>query len=243
MGRARFHFHGVLAGLLPAHQRGLWLDYDFRGAPSLKHAIETFGVPHPEIGAPADLSRPVLDGEALDVYPRSFLHPPGPEWRFLLDCHLGRLAKYLRILGFDTAYEKYAPDAWLAETAHAEQRLLLTMDRGLLMRSLVEHGALIRSATPRAQLVEAVSRFHLASHFHPLRRCLRCNTLLAPVAKSQVLSRIPPKTRLWCDDYLECPACGHLYWPGSHHDNMLLWVAGLRESSKRPPSIQAAEDC
>ncbi len=81
--------------------------------------------------------------------------------------------------------------------------------------------------------VEAVERFHLAPHFQPLRRCLGCNALLAPVDKASVADRIPPKTRLWCDQYLECPACSHLYWPGSHHDNMLLWVAGLKD----PPTL------
>ena len=243
MGRARFHFHGVLEDLLPAHQRGTWLVYDFRGAPSLKHALETFGVPHPEIGAPSDLHRPVRDGEDLHIFPHLSFAPPGGEWRFLLDCHLGRLAKYLRILGFDTLYEKHAPDDWLASTSHDQRRMLLTMDRGLLMRSLVEHGALVRSATPRLQLAETIHRFRLQPHFRPLRRCLRCNALLAPVPKSQVLHRIPPKTRLWCEEFLQCPSCAQVYWPGSHHDSMLQWVALLRQPSKSAPSPAPPEDC
>jgi len=234
MGQARFRFHGRLQDFLCKEQRGLrWLQYDYRGAPSLKHAIETFGVPHPEVGAPDDLRRPIQDGEDVDV--RERVHTPltgGEELRFVLDCHLGRLAKYLRILGFDTLYAQQADDGWLATVSHDEGRVLLTMDRGLLMRALVDRAAFVRAALPKNQLLEILTRFNLADHVRPLRRCLRCNALLEHVAKDEVIDRIPPKTKSWCLTYRRCSGCLHLYWPGSHYDRMMAWVNHLDVTTK-----------
>jgi uncharacterized protein with PIN domain len=227
VGRARFRFHGELNDFLPAAHRGAWLDYEFSGRPSLKHAIETFGVPHPEVGEPADLSAPLENGQEFDVRPRRYSAPPDGEWRFVLDCHLGRLAKYLRILGFDTMYDARLQDAELAG-ASAAGRFLLTRDRSLLMRRQVLHGALVRRDDPRQQLVWLARKLDLWAAAAPLRRCLRCNALLEPVAKAAVWERIPPKTRQWCEQYVLCPGCGQLYWQGSHFDRMQEWIRSVR---------------
>jgi len=229
VGRARFRFHGDLNDFLPQACRGRWLDYHFTDQPSLKHAIETFGVPHPEVGEPGDLSPPLRDGVSVDVRPRLFGGPPAGGWRFVLDCHLGRLAKYLRILGFDTLYDAAADDLRLAEAA-SSGRFLLTRDRSLLMRRQVERGALVRFDEPRAQLVWLARKLDLWPQAAPLRRCLRCNALLEPVAREAVWDRVPPKTRLWCRDFVLCPGCGQLYWPGSHYDRMQAWIRSVRES-------------
>ncbi len=229
MRRARFRFHGDLNDFLPRARRGRWLEYEFSDRPSLKHAIETFGVPHPEIGEPEDLSPPLRDGDAIEVRPRHYAAPPDGGWRFVLDCHLGRLAKYLRILGFDTLYDPSADDQRLAGEA-ASGRFLLTRDRSLLMRRQVGRGALVRCDEPRQQLLWLAGKLGLWPHAAPLRRCLRCNAPLEPVAKEAVWERIPPKTRLWCRDFVLCPGCGQLYWPGSHYDRMQAWIRSVRQA-------------
>lgn len=227
MGRARFRFHGDLNDFLPADRRGVWIGYEFRDRPSLKHAIETFGVPHAEIGQPADLTPPLADGDSIEVHPRQYRQPPPGGWRFVLDCHLGRLAKYLRILGFDTLYDARAGDRELAEAA-AQGRFLLTRDRSLLMRRQVESGALVRGDDPRAQLVWLAGKLGLWDHAAPLRRCLRCNALLEPADRAAVWDRIPPKTRLWCREFAQCSGCGQLYWQGSHYQRMTEWIRSLQ---------------
>jgi len=231
--RARFRFHGDLNDFLPAAKRGVWLEYEFQDRPSLKHAIETFGVPHPEVGEPEDLSPLLRDRQEVEVRPRLYKGPPdGGEWRFVLDCHLGRLAKYLRILGFDTQYDARLHDAELAEAA-AAGRFLLTRDRSLLMRRQVRLGFLVRSDDPREQLAWLARRLGLWEAAEPLRRCLRCNALLEPVEKQAVWERIPPKTRLWCTEYALCPGCGQLYWPGSHYERMQEWIRSVRDGLER----------
>ncbi|MCS7042785.1 MAG: Mut7-C ubiquitin/RNAse domain-containing protein [Bryobacteraceae bacterium] len=231
MGRARFRFHGELNDFLPRRQRGAWLEYGFRDRPSIKHAIETFGVPHPEVGEPPDLSAPLGDGAEIEVRPRRYEDPPDGGWRFVLDGHLGRLAKYLRILGFDTLYEAGADDRSLADAA-ASGRFLLTRDRSLLMRRAVSHGLLVRHDDPRRQLEWLASRLGLWPCAEPLTRCLRCNAPLEPVAKESVWDRIPPKTRLWCSEYRTCRGCGQLYWPGSHYERMQAWIRALRGAGR-----------
>ncbi len=234
MGRARFRFHGDLNDFLPTARRGVWIEYEFRDRPSLKHAIEAFGVPHPEVGEPADLTPPLADGVSIDVRPRLYCAPPRGGWRFILDCHLGRLAKYLRILGFDTLYDARSDDRELAEAA-AAGRFLLTRDRSLLMRKLVEMGALVRGDDPRAQLVWLAHKLGLWAHAAPLRRCLRCNALLERAEREAVWERIPPKTRLWCTEFAQCSGCGQLYWQGSHYERMTEWIRALRAETRAAP--------
>jgi uncharacterized protein len=138
----------------------------------------------------------------------------------VLDTHLGRLASYLRLLGFDAAYQTSYEDAELARVSHAESRILLTRDCGLLKRSEVVYGYFVRATEPKQQVIEVVRRFDLGAEVHPFRRCLRCNSLLMQVAKDSVLERLQPKTRQHYDDFRTCPTCNRIYWAGSHYERM-----------------------
>ena len=198
---------------------------------SVKDLIESVGVPHPEIDLllvddePVGFDHLVRGGERIAVYPplRSLrpasvaLWPTPPEpRRFVLDVHLGTLARRLRLLGFDTWYATDADDALLAEVAISQQRILLTRDRGLLMRRAIVHGYCPRSDDPEQQAREVSDRYHLAERARPLSRCVRCNGVLVPVDREQVLDLLPPRTRREFDRFAQCPDCRQVYWPGSH---------------------------
>jgi hypothetical protein len=177
---------------------------------SLLAIVEDLGVPHTEIGelrvdgrAARPHERPV-DGALVAVEPVRRSRVAG-EPRFVLDGHLGRLARLLRLLGFDAAWRPDAPDAELAARASAEGRILLSRDRGLLRRRAVRCGCLVRSQAPREQLAQVVRRYGLAGTIAPFRRCPACNALLeVPVPAAGM----PPRGR--------CPGCGRAYWRGSH---------------------------
>ncbi len=128
--------------------------------------------------------------------------------RFVLDTHLGQLAVYLRMLGFDAVYSNDATDAVLAGISSAERRVLLTRDRGLLKRKIVEYGYCVRQTEPRAQLVCVLRRYDLAAAAQPWRRCVHCNGLLHPVDKAAILDRLEPKTKRYYDEFQQCEACG-----------------------------------
>jgi uncharacterized protein with PIN domain len=198
----------------------------------VKDLIEGLGVPHTEVdlvlvnGASAGFGQRLADGDRLSVYPVfealdiSSVAQVRPEplrvTRFAADVHLGRLAGYLRLAGFDTLYRNDWTDPELVEAATREGRIILTRDRGLLMRAAVSHGYLVRSTAPREQLAEVVGRFDLCSSFRPFTRCSVCNELVEAVTKEEVLDALPPRTAAHSDEFWRCRGCGRVYWHGSH---------------------------
>jgi uncharacterized protein with PIN domain len=248
MPRALVRFHGSLIffrsrvgpGTLPEG-----VEYSFDRPPSVKDAIESLGVPHPEVdlvlsaGRPVDLGRIVGLDDEIDVFgidrPPQFagmpgLIPPLPDPpRFVLDGHLGRLARYLRLLGFDVRYESHADDPLLARVSASEDRILLTRDRGLLKRGSVKFGYLPRDDDPAEQLREVAGRYGLAERAHAFTRCVRCNGILRPVERAEVLDRLAdqPRTLRYFDTFAECPGCGSIYWPGSHFERMRSVLGAL----------------
>ena len=233
---ATFTFIGELNTFLPAHKRGMSLAVTFKGSPSLKHMIEDQGIPHTQAGlvrvngAPVDLSYLLQPGDQVEVHPvapdgsqpgqAAAPRPLGTPLRFILDNHLGRLAVYLRMLGFDCLYRNDYQDEELAQVASQEGRILLTRDRRLLMRKIVSQGYWCQSQNPRRQLFEIVRRYNLAGKIEPFRRCLRCNTPLQGISKEAILDRLQPLTILYYNDFAICPACQQIYWKGSHYEHM-----------------------
>ncbi|MFG6175640.1 Mut7-C RNAse domain-containing protein [Halomonas sp. THAF12] len=244
MDTARLRFHGELDDFLPRERRGRTLTYRVDRRAAIKDVIEALGVPHPEVdailvnGAPVGFDHPLAAGETVNVYPANVappgaashhLRPPLPQPpRFVLDVHLGRLARYLRLLGLDCRYRHRADDAELAEWAETEARILLTRDRNLLKRRRVGLGRFVRADAPFEQLVEVVQAFVRRDELAPFTRCTRCNGRLEVVAKDTVIHRLEPLTRRYVDDFLQCEACGQLYWHGSHVSQMRSLVARLR---------------
>jgi uncharacterized protein with PIN domain len=152
------------------------------------------------------------------------------ELHFILDNHLGKLASYLRMLGFDSLYRNSFQDDELAFLSQAESRILLTRDHRLLMRKAVTQGYWLRSQDPDQQLKEVVKRYALSCMVKPFQRCMRCNELLEPVSKETILHRIKPLTIQYFDDFRLCPACGQIYWQGSHYTKMLAFIETTLDS-------------
>jgi uncharacterized protein with PIN domain len=175
--------------------------------------------------------------EAFDITPLARLRPRVLRTpRFVLDAHLGTLARYLRLLGFDALYRNDYDDAELAAISANEHRILLTRDRGLLKRRIVTHGIFVRDDNPRAQIRDIVSRLDLGGLIRPLSRCTRCNGVLAPVEKAEIADRLEPKTRRYYDRFLRCAECGQIYWKGSHFARLEKTLEDLLAGSgrKRP---------
>jgi uncharacterized protein with PIN domain len=217
-------FHGRLNDLLQRERRGQRIPVNFKGRQTIKHLAESLGVPHPEIGRvqvngrEEALDEVTQDGEDIEVHPIEngcIIEP-----RFLLDCHLGRLTAHLRMLGFDCLYQNDYDDAKMTEIVQREERILLTRDRRLLMRKVIQHGYCLRSLDPLEQLTEIVHRFELTARTHPFHRCLRCNHPLEPIDKATILDRLEPLTKKYFDEFHICPDCRQIYWKGSHYERM-----------------------
>ncbi len=229
----RLRFEGELNDFLSLENRHAPFEYVAGKTDTLKHVIESCGVPHTEVGGvlvdaePADLSKPLAPQNDVHVIPRPtpiLLHDIP---KFVVDGHLGRLAAYLRMLGFDTWYERLADDPRLALISGTEGRILLTRDVGLLKRKNVREGYFVRSDKPLDQLGELARRFALLPYVSPFTRCMECNACLVSVEKSEVAELLPPHTRETKNEFSRCMQCARIFWRGSHHARMSRWIEDL----------------
>jgi len=250
MWSASLRFYAELNDFLPESLRYRDNPAQCQPGSPVRHLIERFGVPHTEVelvilnGRSVGLEEPVPHGarislyplfEALDVSPLVRLRErPLREPAFVADAHLGRLARYLRLLGFDTLFENDPGDAALAARSIADKRVLLTRDRALLMRRGITHGCYIRPQKPLAQLTVVLQRLDLYRQIRPFTRCMRCNGLLQPADKAAVQDELLPDTRQTFDEFWRCTGCGRIYWKGSHFASLSKTVEKVAQQLRKP---------
>jgi uncharacterized protein with PIN domain len=245
MGHVDVRVYAELNDFLPHESRGLTLRRPFRPHQTVKDVLEAMGVPHTEVDlivvngnaedfahrpAPGDRIAAYPMFEALDIGSTTRLRPtPLRDPRFVVDVNIGRLARLLRLLGFDVWWSGDADDETLIDISLAQRRILLTRDRGLLKRRIITHGVFVHSDDPEAQTLEVIRRLDLRERLAPLTRCLRCNGELVAVRKDEVIDSLEPLTRRYYSDFVRCTDCSRIYWPGSHHAKLLRRVERLRQ--------------
>jgi uncharacterized protein with PIN domain len=220
-GKIRLRVHPALRFFLPrrGRERGE-LDLPHDPTATAGHLVQSAGVPMTEVGdlivAEVSVScrSRLLEQDRLDVVVRARPQPMEGPALFLLDVHLGALSRRLRLLGVDTAYNKDADDDHLVGRAGCEDRVLLTRDRGLLMRRALRRAAFVRGQDPDHQLADVIERFR--PPLEPWRLCLVCGGTLLPVSKAQVADRLEPGTLRTQQQFSRCRSCGHVYWHGAH---------------------------
>jgi uncharacterized protein with PIN domain len=238
---------GELALFLRPSRRPQPVPVTCDGVSTLGHVVESIGVPLTEVGLllvngrPADRSHRPRDGDTVEVVPISRPQPLD-DARFLLDVHLGTVARRLRLLGIDTAYHRYADDDDLIDEANADRRVLLTQDRGLLRRRKLWLGAYVRGAGTDAQLADVLDRF--APALAPWTRCTSCNGLLAPAPKADIEPQLKPGTRRTYDAFARCQSCGRVYWRGAHSKRLEATVDAaarvVSAAGRHRPSVSAS---
>jgi uncharacterized protein with PIN domain len=239
-----FRFYEELNDYLRPEQRKRSITREIAGTPSVKDAIEALGVPHTEIdlilvdGRSVRFDRRLRGGERIAVYPEferfdiTPIHRLRPRPlrtpRFVADVHLGTLARYLRLLGFDTLYGNNFDDDELARLTAGERRILLTRDVGLLKRKAVVRGQWLRSRDPERQVEEIVEALHLKRAFRPFARCMTCNGVLAVVARKDVAAVVPSRVYRRFRLFKRCEDCQRVYWRGTHFTRLQRLVAQVR---------------
>ena len=250
-------FYAELNDFLPRQRRDGPFLHDVPNGTAVKDVIEGLGVPHTEVdlvlvnGVSVPFSHRVAGGDRVSVYPVfealeiatvTRVRPrPLRDPRFVLDVHLGRLARHLRLAGFDAEYRNDFADAELVERAVADRRILLTRDRGVLKHTAVTHGYAVRSTVPADQFREVLRRFDLFGRVAPFTRCLQCNFLLVETDATEVSSRIPPRVRARHTTFRMCQGCGRVYWAGTHHDRLSTFLrTALTEGPCDPAQISGS---
>jgi uncharacterized protein with PIN domain/sulfur carrier protein ThiS len=232
-------FYEQLNDFLEPDRRKRDIDFSFPGRRSIKDLIESFGVPHVEVdlilvnGDSVDFNYIVRDGDRISVYPVfetlsvhgvTRLRPvPLRDPKFVLDVHLRKLARRLRLLGFDVEFDGHRDDDELAEISEREDRILLSRDRQLMMRRIVSRGLYVRNTDPTRQVIEILERLDLWNWIRPFSRCIECNGCIETLSGKKMealLHLVPEGVREWCNEYYHCPSCGRVFWKGSHYDKL-----------------------
>jgi uncharacterized protein len=223
--------------LRPGRRNAGPVDVALDGTSSLGHVVESLGIPLTEVGrllVCGESAAPVYRPCAGDVVTVEAVRRPQhlTSARFVLDVHLGTLARRLRLVGLDAAYVNDADDDALIEQANADGRVLLTQDRGLLRRRALWLGAYVRGARPDDQFQDVLDRFK--PPLAPWTRCPACNGPLFPVAKTAVAFVLPPGTRRTYQTFSGCRSCGRVYWHGAHSKRLEQIIDSARASLRTP---------
>jgi uncharacterized protein with PIN domain len=220
---AVLHFAVALQPFLGPARRGGPVAVAIDRSRSVKDAIESLGVPHTEVGQllidgrVAALEDLLRGGEQVEVAARGDDPDPGDALpRFVADAHLGKLARHLRLAGFDCLWRSDWDDDALVATAVAEARVVLTRDKGVLRRRAVSRGRFVRTTDSEAQLAEVLRAFGLRARLQPFSRCRECNVPLEDVAKPEIEAALPEGVRALYSRFKRCPGCGRVYWQGTH---------------------------
>lgn len=225
-------FYAELNDFLLPDRRQRSFVYAFTGTPSVKDTIEALGVPHTEVDVilvddrSVDFTYRLEGGERVAVYPvfeRYDVSPlmrlrPSPlrVSRFVADVHLGSLARHLRLLGFDTVWQRDLDDELIIDIALQEGRIILTRDKGILKNGRVTHGYWLRATDTLQQLEEVIDALSLTSCIRPYTRCMQCNAELESIERRQAVLAVPLQVFLVYRDFKRCTNCRRVYWRGSH---------------------------
>jgi uncharacterized protein len=238
---ASFLFEGELEVFLSKSEKNRVMSYHFNEHPSIKDAIEAIGIPHTEVdtiivsGSTVSFNYLLKNNDEVHVHPyrkaslsRQLKDTP----KFILDVHLGKLARLLRLLGFDACYQNNYSDKQIVELSTSGSRIVLTRDVGLLKHKGLQHGYWLRSPYAEKQLAEVIKRYDLINSIKPFTRCIACNGNIVAVSKENVLDIIPPKTKQYFNEFYKCVECNRVYWKGSHYEKMQQFVDDLKLSRK-----------
>lgn len=240
MPEATFRFYEELNDFLPMAKRKKEFSVSFPRGSTVKHVLASLGVPHTEVdliltdGESADLSYILKGGERASAYPvfESFdirsIRKLGPnslrKLKFVADVHLGKLVKYMRLFGFDTLYHSDSDPQSLVDASVREGRVLLTRSRGLLKQKVITHGILVRETDPRRQLKAIFERLDIYADARPFSRCLRCNGLVEPIPRQEIVQRLPSRVKQNQRAFSSCSSCHRVYWEGTHFERMNRFV-------------------
>jgi uncharacterized protein with PIN domain len=238
-----FRFYEELNDFLPVEKRKTRFKHKFIDRTSVKDMIESLGVPHTDVdlilvnGNSVNFSYILNDKDDISVYPvfesfdisniQHLRAEPLRNPKFILDVHLGTLARYLRMIGFDTKYRNNYSDDEIVEISLRDKRTILTKDKGILKRNNVTHGYWIRNDAPELQLKEVVDRFNLKKQIKAFERCLECNTILEKIDKEKVIPKLPLKVKERQNEFWYCKTCDKIYWPGTHFEKMKKIIGRL----------------
>ncbi|MEK7431835.1 MAG: Mut7-C RNAse domain-containing protein [Cyanobacteriota bacterium] len=233
---AKFVFYSELNFFLDNNKQNKEIKFNFNNNPSIKDSIEALGVPHTEVGLikindiSVDFNYRINNGDNISVYPiyysketieNTLLREEIKDYTFMVDANIGKMAKYLRMMGFDTYYDLSIHDKEIVEISEKQKRIILTRDIGMLKRKNATHGYFVRNTDIKKQVIEIIKRFSLSSKIRAFSLCFECNNRLAIIEKETIKDKVPEKVYEEHNNFYECKKCNKIFWKGSHYTKML----------------------
>jgi len=243
MHKIQIRFYEELSDFLPEEKKKKRFTHYYIDRTSVKDLIESIGVPHTEVdlilvnGKSVNFKYIINGSDDISVYPvfesldisevQHLRAKPLRKPKFVADVHLGRLTRYLRMIGLDVLYKNDFNDDEVVLISLKERRAILTKDRGILKRNEVTHGYWVRSINVEEQVKEVLKRFDLQKEIKEFSRCIECNELLEPIKKELIFNRLQPKVAQSQNEFFHCPSCKKIYWKGTHYQRMLTFIKRL----------------
>jgi uncharacterized protein with PIN domain len=217
----------------------------FNCSDTIKHVVSSFGIADYLVdlvlvnGQPVPFSYLINDGDRISIYPKfesfdiskvtKLRQKPLRTLRFIADVHVGKLARYLRMLGFDTLYENDYDDSRIVAISLETDRIILTRDRGLLTSKEATRGYLVKNIDLKEQIREVISRFDLLTLINPFSLCLSCNSKVRKIDRKDVQEKIDPGIYEQFDEFSSCPDCKKIFWQGSHYRSMSNFIEQIKK--------------
>lgn len=246
MNQVRFRFYEELNDYLPEELRKGWIESSAGPGTSVGEKIASYGIPLDEIDLilvnqqSESFDYILRQGDRISVYPvfESFdisevsklREKPLREIAFVCDVHLGRLCKYLRMLGFDTSYSNNYTPQQMIEISNREKRIILSRSLNLIRHKEITRAYWIRSAKPLEQLKDLMNGLDIMKWAQPFTRCLNCNNTLKTVNKEDITDRLEERTAKYYTEFFRCTVCDQIYWKGSHYESMLEFIHQIEKS-------------
>jgi len=251
-------FYEELNDFLSLEKRKIWFECHFSDNPTIKDIIESMGVPPSEVdlilvnGQSVNFSYAPKNDDKVSIYPvfESFdistvsrlRAQPLRDPKFILDAPLGKLTKYLRLLGFDALYQDteshdFSPSS-IDQIGKKDKRIILTRDKNVLKKKIITHGYLIKAVDPKKQVEEVISRFDLFSKIKPFSLCLKCNVKIVPIEKNKIANKLPSIISRHFNKFTLCPQCKRIYWQDIHYQTMVAFVRQIKKRKKLVKILQ-----
>ena len=242
-------FYEELNNYLPVRRRKVWFEYRFSDKPTIKDIVELIGVPYSEIdlilvnGKSVNFSFKVKNNDKVSVYPvfeafdistvSRLRTKPLREPNFIVEANLGKLAKYLRLFGFDVYYQNTnGNNSSVDSLTKKNTPIVLTRGKNIFKKKLITHGYQVKSNDPKKQIEEVINKFDLFSRIKPLIFCLQCNEKIVPIEKNKIINKLPSKIPQYFNEFFICPTCKKIYWRGIHYQTMLAFVRQIKKNCR-----------
>jgi uncharacterized protein with PIN domain len=245
---AYLHFHDELVSMLTSKPTNGTIVYPVNRKASIKDVIESLGPPHTEIykihinDTEVDFTYILNKKDVVEIYPakkpvdvtqKTILRPmPLTKIKFITDVNVGKLARLMRLIGFDTTYNRAWDDTEIAEQSLATGRIVLSRDKNCLKRTKIIYGKWIRNNSPKEQLRTVIEEYGLWPAIKPFTRCILCNVPLRSVQKETIITYLQPLTKKYYNKFSQCPNCLQIYWEGTHYEEMKKFLENIKKNNK-----------